>query len=368
MDFLNLQLQHAPLETEIIEKITAILRKGDFINGDELKEFEREFADSHNVAAALGVNSGTDALFLALKALDIGRGDEVITTPFTFIATAEVIAQVGAKPVFVDIDPVTFCLDPQAVAQVITPRTKALLPVHIFGQLAAMDELMSLAKEHNLAIIEDACQAIGAERGGRRAGSFGEVGSFSFFPSKNLGGCGDGGMMTVRDKEVAERIRLFKNHGSSPQDKYTNLVLGINSRLDTMQAAILRIKMRSLPNYIENRRAHARAYNEALTSSGDIICPPIENTASVFHQYTIRTGQRDALQKYLGEQGIPTMIYYRTPLHMQPAFAYLGEGPEAFPEAEKASREVLSLPIYPEMPEADREEVVGAVHSFFASR
>jgi dTDP-4-amino-4,6-dideoxygalactose transaminase len=391
--FLDLTAQYKSIKKEIDKAIKRVVESGQFIGGKEVENFEKEFARFCGVKYAISVNSGTDALFLSLKALGIGPGDEVITTPFTFIATAEVIANLGAKPVFVDIDPRTFNINPQQLAYQLTKlgklKVKAIVPVHLFGQMADMDEIMRIAKKYKLFVIEDAAQAIGAKiiqnstvknqndnskfkinrikkQTWRMAGSIGDLGCFSFFPSKNLGAYGDGGMVITNNKKLAEKIRLLKNHGSFPKEKYLNLILGTNSRLDAIQAAILRVKLKYLSKWSKKRAEIASYYSKNLKGVGDIITPAIaSNRTHIFHQYTIRTKFRDKLQKYLSKNGIPTMIYYPLPLHLQPAFKYLGYKKGDFPEAEKVSKEVLSLPIYPELSKKDQEFIVRKIKGFY---
>jgi dTDP-4-amino-4,6-dideoxygalactose transaminase len=382
--FLDLTAQYKSIKKEIDESIKRVLESGKFIGGKEVEDFEKEFARFCGVKYAISVNSGTDALFLSLKALGIGPGDEVITTPFTFIATAEVIANLGAKPVFVDIDPKTFNIDPQQLAYQLNKLTKlgklkvkAIVPVHLFGQMADMDEIMRIARKYKLFVIEDAAQAIGAEIKLKtetkkskvfKAGSIGDLGCFSFFPSKNLGAYGDGGMVVTNNKKLAEKIRLLRNHGSSPKNKYLNLILGTNSRLDAIQAAILRVKLRYLKKWIKKRQEIANYYNQSLKGVSDIKVPEIlPDRTHTFHQYTIRVSARvrSKIIKYLSQNGIPTMIYYPIPLHLQPAFKYLGYKKGDFPEAEKASKEVLSLPIYPELSKREQEFIIRKIKEFY---
>jgi len=388
MEFLDLTLQYKSIKREVNEAIKRVLESGQFIGGKEVENFEKEFAKFCGIKYAISVNSGTDALFLSLKTLGIGPGDEVITTPFTFIATAEVIANLGAKPVFVDIDPKHFNIDPLKIEKAITKKTKAIIPVHLFGQMADMDEIIRIAKKYKLFVVEDAAQAIGAKIKfpisnfqfsnksqisksklkikWRMAGSIGDVGCFSFFPSKNLGAFGDGGMVVTNNKKLAEKIRLLRNHGSSPKNKYLNLILGTNSRLDAIQAAILRVKLKYLKKWIKKRQEIANYYNQFLQGIGDIQVPEILlDRTHTFHQYTIRTKNRDKLKKYLEKNGIPTMIYYPIPLHLQPAFKCLGYKKGDFPEAEKASKEVLSLPIYPELSKKEQEFIVRKIKEFY---
>jgi len=366
MQFLDLKVQYKSIKEEIDAAIKRILESCVFIGGVEVEEFEKEIANFCGAKYAIGVNSGTDALFLSLKALGVGPGDEVITTPFTFIATAGVIANCGAKPVFTDINPKTFNIDSSKIEEKITEKTKAILPVHLFGQMADMDEIMDIARKHNLYVVEDAAQAIGATYRVKKAGSIGDIGCLSFFPSKNLGAYGDGGMIVTNNEELANKIRLLKNHGSSPMGKYLNLIIGTNSRLDALQAAILRVKLKYLSGWSKKRAEIASYYNNALKGVGDIITPIVKPDRNhIFHQYTIRTAQRDKLQQYLKEKEISTMIYYPLPLHLQPAFEYLGFKEGDFPEAEKTSKEVLSLPIYPEISQKDQDFITKEIKGFF---
>jgi dTDP-4-amino-4,6-dideoxygalactose transaminase len=380
--FLDLTSQYKSIKKEIDKAIKRVLESGQFIGGKEVENFEKEIAKFCRVKYAISVNSGTDALFLSLKALGIGPGDEVITTPFTFIATAEVIANLGAKPVFVDINPKTFNIDSSKIEKAITKKTKAIIPVHLFGQMADMDEIMRIARKYKLFVIEDAAQAIGAEIKLKsqisklktvtkkskvlKAGAIGDLGCFSFFPSKNLGAYGDGGMVVTNNKKLADKIRLLRSHGSSPKEKYFNLTLGTNSRLDAIQAAILRVKLKYLKKWIKKRQEIANYYNQSLKGVGDIKVPEmLPDRTHTFHQYTIRTKYRNELKKYLEKNGIPTMIYYPLPLHLQPAFKYLGYRKGDFPESEKASKEVLSLPIYSEIRLKDKNLVIKKIREFY---
>ncbi|PIP17113.1 MAG: transcriptional regulator [Candidatus Portnoybacteria bacterium CG23_combo_of_CG06-09_8_20_14_all_37_13] len=373
MKFLNLTKQYKSIKREIDFAIKRVLESGNFIGGEEVEGFENEMAKFCGTKYAVGVNSGTDALFLSLKALGINEGDEVITTPFTFIATAEIIANCGAKPVFVDIDPKTFNIDPNSVLKYLSTlrtkkRPKAIIPVHLFGQIADMDRIMRIARKYKLYVIEDAAQAIGAEYKGKKAGSIGDVGCFSFFPSKNLAAYGDGGMVVTNNKKIADKIRLLRNHGSSPKEKYLNLIVGTNSRLDALQAAILRVKLKYLPKWSKKRAEKATYYSTHLVtqSPNDLVTPYIApGHTHIFHQYTIRTKNRDQLKKYLEKNGIPTMIYYPLPLHFQPAFKYLSYKKADFPEAEKAAKEVLSLPIYPELKKAEQDFIIRKIKEFY---
>ena len=369
MKFIDLVTQYQLIKPEINKAIQRVLDSSTFIGGKEVEEFEKEVARFCGVKYTIGVNSGTDALFLSLKALDINSGDEVITTPFTFIATAGVIANCGARPVFVDIDPGTFNIDPSKIEKAITKKTKVILPVHLFGQMADMDEIMRIAKKNKLYVVEDAAQAIGAEYKKKKAGTMGDLGCFSFFPSKNLGAYGDGGMIVTNNDKLAERIRLLKNHGSSPKEKYLNLIIGTNSRLDALQAAILRVKLRYLSEWSRERAKKADYYSKNLKGVGDIIVPKIvSGRTHIFHQYTIKTKFRGELQQFLRERGIPTMVYYPLSLHLQPALSYLKYKKGDFPEAEKIAEEVLSLPIYPEIKREDQNYIIREIKEFYEKK
>lgn len=368
MQFLDLKKQYNLIKKEIDLAIKRVLEKSVFIGGSEVEEFEKEVTKFCKTKYAIGVNSGTDALYLSLKALGIKEGDEVITTPFTFIATAEVIANCGARPIFVDIEPTTYNIDTSKIEEKITKKTRAIIPVHLFGQMADMKEIMRIAKKYKLKVVEDAAQAIGAEYKGKKAGTMGDIGCFSFFPSKNLGAYGDGGMIITNNKKLAEKIRLIKNHGSSPTQKYLNLVLGVNSRLDALQAAILRVKLKHLKEWSKKRRQKADYYSKQIKKNKkEIITPEImPGRTHIFHQYTLRVkgGKRDRIINYLNQNGIPTMVYYPLPLHLQPAFKYLGYKKNSFPEAEKAANEVFSLPIYPEISKNNQDAVIKRIKEF----
>jgi UDP-N-acetyl-3-dehydro-alpha-D-glucosamine 3-aminotranferase len=356
----DLKVQFETLKQEISSAVLGVMESTNFILGPQGKALEGEIAAYHGVKHAVSVASGTDALHLALLAAGIKLGDEVITTPFTFIATAEAISYVGAIPVFVDIDPDTFNIDVTKVEAAITKKTRAIVPVHLYGQPADMERLMALAKHHNLRIIEDCAQSFGAEYRGRKTGSFGEFGCFSFFPSKNLGGYGDGGMVITDDQMMAERLLSLRNHGS--RVRYYHDEVGFNSRLDEIQAAILRVKFKLIDGYNEKRRKNAFSYTERLTDAG--IRTPVEQqgTRHVFHQYTIRVKNRDAVKKRLDEgKQTSSMIYYPVPLHLQKAYTDLGIKPGSLPAAEQAAQEVLSLPMYPELTDEQIETVAKAV-------
>ncbi len=366
MKFLDLDGQYKSIRKEIDGAIKNVFNGGFFIGGEEVEKFEEEFAKFCGVKYSISLNSGTDALFLSLKALGIGEGDEVITTPFTFIATAGSIINCGAKPVFVDIDPDSFNIDVSKIEKAITKKTKAIMPVHLFGQIADMAEIMKIAKKYKLFVIEDAAQAVGAEYKGKKAGTIGDFGCFSFFPSKNLGAYGDGGMIITNNKRLAEEVRLLKSHGSSSKDKYLNLVVGTNSRLDSLQAAILRIKLRHLDKWNKERAKKSNYYTKKLKGISGIVTPDIkEDRNHVFHQYALRVDSRDKIKKELEKAGIPVMIYYPLPLHMQPALKKLGHKKGDFPEAEKVSSEVLSLPIYPEIKKKDQDLIINSLAKIF---
>lgn len=360
---LDLQAQYRTIRQEINTAIQQVLDSGHFILGPNVKALEQEIAQVCGCEYGIGVASGTDALRLAMDALQIGPGDEVITTPFTFIATANTISRAGARPVFVDIDPRTFNLDPALVERAITSRTKALLPVHLFGQLADMAGLMELATRYHLPVIEDSAQAIGATYQGQPACSFGAVGCLSFYPTKNLGAYGDGGLAVTRNPEIAAQLDVLRRHGG--RVKYYHERLGYNSRLDELQAAILRVKLRHLDAWNEARRQIAARYNELLADSPLTLPYEAPGAYHVYHQYTVRAPRREALRASLKERGIGTMIYYPLPLHLQEMYAGLGLPEGSLPEAERAAREVLSLPIYPEMTAEQVQEVAGAIRQFY---
>ena len=366
--FLDLKKQYKSIKKEIDRSVQRILSRGDFIGGKEVERFERQVAEFCRTKYAVSVNSCTDALFLSLKALGIKEGDEVITSPFTFIATAEAIANLGVRPVFADIKRETFNINPEEIRKKITKKTKAILPVHLFGQAADMSNIVRIAKKYKLYVVEDAAQAFGAEHKGRKAGSIGDIGCFSFFPSKNLGAYGDGGMAITNNKRLSEKITFLKNHGSSPEEKYLNLISGTNSRLDTIQAAILRVKLKYINKWNKKRQKIAEYYGRNLEGIGGIVVPKTARLQNhVFHQYTIRTKMRDRLKIYLKQFGIETMVYYPFPLHLQPAFGYLGYKKGDFPEAESVANEVLSLPIYPELIAKEQDFVIKKIIEFYSA-
>jgi len=360
---LDLQAQHAALHGELTDAFERVLASGQFILGPELDAFEREIAGYLGLPNPLGVSSGTDALLLALMALEIGPGDEVIAPTFSFFATAGAIARVGAKPVFVDIEPHTFNLDVGQVAAKITARTKAIIPVDLFGQTCDLDALLPLAAARGIAVVEDAAQSLGAASANHRAGADVAFGCFSFFPSKNLGALGDAGLLTARDPALAKRARLLRGHGAEP--KYHHALIGGNFRLDALQAAFLRVKLPQLARWSEARRENARRYDElfarAALPAGLLQTPVAVYPDHVYNQYVIRTPRRDALMRGLRAAGIGCEVYYPIPLHLQACFTYLGEGPGSHPNAERAAHEVLALPIFAELGQARIERVVATV-------
>lgn len=365
---LDISRQNEPLEHDIQAVLADVCRSGAFVHGPACAELEHAVADFCGTQHAVGCASGSDALLLALMVLGVGPGDEVILPSFTFFATAGSVWRLGAKPVFADILPETFNLDPADVERRITSATKAILPVHLFGQCASMDRLGEIAAEHDIRIVEDAAQAIGAEFRGRRAGSLGTLGAFSFYPTKNLGGFGDGGMITTDDEELAAQLRVLRDHGQQP--RYHHHVVGLNSRLDTLQAAVLRVKLPHLGAWATARERHAARYEVEFQRRGiarQIIAPTVTaECRSVWNQYTVRiTGdRRDALQRYLTERKIGSAIYYPIPLHRQACFASLGYGEGSLPESERAAREVLSLPVFPELAEEEQNTVINALEHF----
>lgn len=367
---IDLVEQHQSIRDEVLEAVARVFDSQRFILGDEVAEFEKETAAAVDARYAIGCASGTDALILALQALDIGPGDEVITTPFTFFATASSIHRVGARPVFVDIDPQTFNLDPQAVAAAVTPRTRAILPVHLFGQCADMTPLWRTAVQHSLAIVEDAAQAIGATYQGRAAGVLGTIGCFSFFPTKNLGGAGDGGLMTTDDADLAARLRRLRVHGDA--GRYEHLELGLNSRLDAVQAAVLRIKLRRLGDWTARRAENAARYQRWIAEAGltDVLTTPTAHPdcGHVWNQFCLRVagGLRDGLLEELQRRNIGCAVYYPKPLHLQKCFEHLGCRAGQFPESERLAREALAVPIYPELGETRQHRVVEALSEAMA--
>jgi dTDP-4-amino-4,6-dideoxygalactose transaminase len=364
---LDLGLQYAAIKDEIREAIDRVCDSQYFILGPEVAEFESDMAEYCGTRCAVGMSSGTDALLAALMAIRVGPGDEVITSTYSFFASAAVIVRLGARPIFIDIDPVSFNLDPEAAAAKITPRTKAIMPVHLYGRCADMAPMNAAAEAHELTVIEDAAQALSArDRVGRAAGALGHMGCFSFFPSKNLGGFGDAGMVTTDDEEQAELLRVLRMQGGKP--KYEHRVVGGNFRLDALQAAVLRVKLKYLDGWSAGRRANAETYRALFEEMGllDRVRVPQDVPGHVYNQFVIRVPKRDWLRDFLTEREIGTEVYYPIPLHLQGSMSYLGYKEGDFPEAEQAARESLALPIYPELTEEQQRHVVGAIREFYS--
>ncbi len=370
--FLDLKRQYETIKLEIDRAVLNVLQQQSFILGDEVKHLEDDISARFESGCAIGVSSGTDALLISLMALGVGEGDEVITTPFTFFATAGVIHRLGAIPVFVDIEPETYNIDPEAVENAITERTACIIPVHIFGLMANMSPIRKIAKRHGVPILEDAAQAIGAwqrvEGNKAYAGALGVTGCFSFFPSKNLGGAGDGGMIVTRDPDLAERVRRLRVHGSYP--KYYHHTVGINGRLDEIQAAVLNVKLKYLDEWVRKRREHAETYRRLYREYGLeafwVFFPhEPEGSHHVYNQFTGRFPKRDRLIEFLRSREIGAAIYYPLPLHLQPCFSYLGYRKGDLPQAEKAASEVLSLPVFPELTEGEQETVIREIRGFY---
>ncbi len=366
---LNLKAQYKTIREEVNQAIQEVCENQAFILGSKVQEFEQAVAEYSQAKFAVGVSSGTDAILIALMGLGIHAGDEIITTPHTFFATTGCIARLGAKPVFADIEPDTFNIDPTKIEEKITPKTKAILCVHLFGQCCEMGPIKEIAQKHSLAIVEDAAQSIGAEWNGHRAGSIGDVGCFSFFPSKNLGAFGDGGMVVSNNEELAERIRILRVHGSKP--KYYHKIIGGNFRLDALQAAVLSIKLKYLDGWTAKRQQNATDYAHLFEKSGlvgkQVILPTIQQDRHIFNQYTIRVKQRNELMKYLKDNKIGCEIYYPVPMHLQECFAYLGYKEGDFPNTESAAKESLSIPIYPELTQNQKEYIEGKIQEFYCT-
>ena len=363
---LDLRAQHATIRDEVVAALMGVVDDQAFILGEPVAAFERAVAELSHTRHAIGCASGTDALLLALRALDVGRGDQVVTTPFTFFATAGTIHNVGATPVFVDIDPDTFNISPEAVAAAVGPAVKAVVPVDLFGQMAAIERVQAAAP--GVPVIEDAAQTIGARRRidgeWRLAGEVATIGTFSFYPSKNLGGYGDGGMVVTQDADLAERLFKLRTHGG--RKTYYHEEVGYNSRLDALQAAVLHAKLPHLAEWSAKRREHAAYYDAAFADLDDVRTPPVDPAnESIYNQYTLRVARRDSLQEHLKARGIGNYVYYPLPLHLQPCFAYLGYQEGQCPESERAAKEVLSLPVFPELTRAQLDEVIGAVRRFY---
>lgn len=373
---LDLKAHHEPLQEEIMAALEHTFRSNMFILGPEVGKLEERVASYCQARYGIGVTSGTDALLIALMAIGVGPGDEVITTPYSFFATAGVVVRLGAKPVFVDIDPITFNIDPSKIAKAVTSKTKAIIPVHLYGQCADMAPIMDIAKQYNLSVIEDAAQAIGSDyRDGRRACSMGTVGCLSFFPSKNLGCLGDGGMVVTNDPDLAERMRILRVHGSQP--KYYHKMIGGNFRLDTIQAAVLNVKLNYLDGWTKRRQENAAQYETLFRQSGlvhagkmHLPIPVYLNSGAkhyhIYNQFVVRVERRDALMAHLKQKGIGAEIYYPVPFHLQECFKYLGHKEGDFPESERAAKETVAIPIYPELTAEQQIEVVEAIAAFYA--
>lgn len=364
---LDLKAQYVTIEKEIRAAIDAVLDSQRFIMGPEVVSLEEEIAAYSNRPYGVGVSSGTDALLISLMAIDAGPGDEIITTPYTFFATAGVIHRLGAKPVFVDIEEDTYNIDPSQIEAAVTDKTKAIIPVHLYGQCADMDPILEIARKHNLYVIEDAAQAIGAEYKDRRAGSMGDLGCFSFFPSKNLGGFGDGGMVVAEDEDLYKKLKRLRAHGSEP--KYYHSIVGGNFRLDALQAAILRIKLRHLDDWTQGRQRNAEEYQKLFAESGltedQVHLPVIRQNRHIFNQFVIRVSKRDEFMAYLKEHRVGCEIYYPVPMHLQECFAHLGYQKGDFPISEQAALSTLAIPIYPELTAEQKDYVVQTIAQFY---
>lgn len=362
---LDLKAQYAIIKDEVKQAIDKVCESQAFALGPAVGDFEKNVAAYCNTKNAIGVSSGSDALLVSLMALDIKPGDEVITTPFSFFATAGCIIRLGARPVFVDVDPDFYNIDPAGIEEKITGKTRAIIPVHLFGQIAPMEAIMEIASRHNLAIVEDAAQAIGASRDGTLAGNFGDCGCFSFYPTKNLGGFGDGGLVTTNSDSLADEIRTLRDHGQKP--RYFYKVVGGNFRLDGIQGAVLNVKLKYLDDWNEKRRQNAALYDSLLADS-PVGSPKIDTAnVSIYHQYTITVPQRDELQKYLADNDIGSAVFYPKPLHLQDCFDELGYKQGDMPVSEKLCNEVLSLPVYPELSEGEIEDVAGTILKFYGT-
>jgi dTDP-4-amino-4,6-dideoxygalactose transaminase len=365
--FVNLKAQYESLESEIQKAITNVLVKTDFILGNDVAAFENEFAQYCGSKYAVSLDSGISALELGLRALGVGPGDEVITVSFTFIATVSSISFTGAKPVLVDIDPATYNIDCSKIEQAITPRTKAIMPVHLYGQPVNMDELMSLARKHGLKVIEDACQSHGAMYKGKRVGTFGDIGCFSFYPGKNLGAYGDGGALVTEDESLAEKIKMLRNYGQ--REKYNHVFLAYNRRLDTMQAAVLRVKLPHLDTWNTKRANAASIYNELLAGTPDLTTPvQREDRTHVYHLYVLRHPKRDEMLEYLKNNGVMAGLHYPIPVHQQPCYEELGVSKNTLPVSEEVAKQVISLPMYPELTLEEIKHVAKHVKEFANSR
>lgn len=361
--FIDLSGQHRRLGAALKKAAGRVIDTQRFVLGDEGRAFEAEVARRAGARHAVGLASGTDALLLALQALGVGKGDEVVTTPFTFFATAGAVTRAGAKPVFADIDPGTYNLDPEKAAARVTRRTKAILPVHLYGLPCDMNAFTALGRDHGVAVIEDAAQALGSRYGRAAAGSMGDAGCFSFYPTKNLGGAGDGGMLVTSSSSVANAVRLLRDHGA--KKKYFHDAVGMNSRLDEIQAAMLRVKIAELDRWNADRARHAADYDDGLRGLPLVLPSVPKGRTHIYHLYTVATPRRDALAKHLAKRGVGAAVYYPLPLHLQKCYRSLGYRKGDFPAAERASRTVLSLPMFPELTPAQKGHVIGAVREFF---
>ncbi len=363
---LDLSEQYLSMREEILKRLDEVMASSRFILGENVVKLEQDLAAYSHVKHGVGVASGSDALHISLMACGVKEGDEVITTPFTFFATAGAIARCQAKPVFVDIDPVTFNIDADQIENKLTEKTKAIIPVHLYGQMADMEKINAIAQKHNLFVVEDAAQSIGSKVNGHAPGELGTTAIYSFFPTKNLGAYGDAGLIVTNQDDLAEKMKIIRVHGSKP--KYYHRVMGYNSRLDEMQAAILNIKLSYLDEWNEKRRQHAKRYTSLLNEGmGEMVKTPVESEGyhHVFHQYTIRTKNRDELQRFLKENGISTMIYYPIPLHLQEVFSGLGYKEGDFPHAEQAAKEAISLPMFPELTPEQQQFIVDTMEKFY---
>lgn len=357
---LDSKRQYEKIGKEVEQEVLDVLRSGSYILGKHNKALETELAEYIGVKHTVTLNSGTDALYLALRALDVGPGDEVITVAFTFVATAEAVGLCGATPVFVDIDPNTFNIDVEKIENAITPKTKVILPVHLYGQPCDMDVIMEIARKHDLFVVEDACQAIGATYKGKMVGTFGDAGCFSFYPTKNLGAMGDGGLLTTNSQSIKDRVTILRNHGSAV--RYYHDEIGINSRLDEVQAAILRVKLKHIDEWNKKRRENAYRYNELLSKYSEIQTPiELDDTYCVYHQYTVKIPNRDNIHKMLQENGVGAMLYYPVPLHLQNVYKSLGYAKGSLPVTEKNTELVISLPMFPELTADEQKTVVNTL-------
>lgn len=365
--FLDLKAQYESIRNEIAVALQQVLDNTAFAGGPFVEKFEKDYASFCKCEFAIGVGSGTTALWLALSGLGIGQGDEVITTPNTFIATAEAISFCGAKPAFVDVEEQTYNMNLDLLEDAITPKTKAIIPVHLYGQMVDMDRIMQIARAHGLFVVEDACQAHGAEYNGQRAGSIGDAGCFSFYPGKNLGAYGEAGAVVTNDAELAEKIRVLRDHGQAR--KYFHSMIGWNARMDGFQGAVLSVKLKHLPAWNDARKRNARLYDELLADADDVITPvEVDRAGHVYHVYAIRTKDRDALINYLAEKNVYCGIHYPMPIHLQNAYSFLGKGKGSFPVAEKCAEQLVSLPMFPELSKEQIEYVVRETKHFIAQQ